>query len=98
MAWAAAFRTLTRWCDEREFRRAVSDSHLAGTMIVLVETVAAGPASRPASGLRRSGQAEGSPDAPVGSAVVAVDVGGDRGAGLLERLELLAPDAAQLEL
>ena len=30
--------------------------------------------------------------------VVAVDVGADRGAGLVEGLELLAPDAAQLEL
>jgi hypothetical protein len=34
----------------------------------------------------------------VGSVVVAVDVGADRGAGLVERLELLAPDAALLEL
>jgi hypothetical protein len=30
--------------------------------------------------------------------VVTVDVGADRGAGLLEGLELFAPDAAQLEL
>jgi hypothetical protein len=34
----------------------------------------------------------------VGSVVVAVDVGADRGAGLVDRLELLAPDAALLEL
>jgi Transposase DDE domain len=34
----------------------------------------------------------------VGSVVVAVDVGADRVAGLVERLELLAPDAALLEL
>jgi hypothetical protein len=34
----------------------------------------------------------------VGSVVVAVDVGADRGAGLVEGLELLAPDAALLEL
>src|SRR3954468_4359502 len=37
-------------------------------------------------------------EAGAGSVVVAVDVGGDRGAGLVEGLELLAPDAAQLEL
>ena len=37
-------------------------------------------------------------EAAVGSVVVAVDVGADRGAGLLERLELFAPDAALLEL
>ena len=34
----------------------------------------------------------------MGPTVVAIDVGPDRGAGLLERLELLAPDAALLEL
>ena len=34
----------------------------------------------------------------MGSVVVAVDVGADRGAGLVEGLELLAPDAALLEL
>src|SRR3954466_15700359 len=37
-------------------------------------------------------------EAGVGSVVVAIDVGGDRGARLVERLELLAPNAAQLEL
>jgi hypothetical protein len=37
-------------------------------------------------------------EAAVGSVVVALDVAGDRGAGLVERLELLAPDAALLEL
>ena len=34
----------------------------------------------------------------MGSVVVGVDVGGDHVARLLERLELLAPDAAFLEL
>ena len=34
----------------------------------------------------------------MGAVVVAVDVGADRGAGLVEGLELFAPDAAQLEL
>ena len=34
----------------------------------------------------------------VGPVVVAVDVGADHGPGLLEGLELLAPDAALLEL
>jgi hypothetical protein len=34
----------------------------------------------------------------VRSVVVAVDVGADRGAGFVEGLELLAPDAALLEL
>src|SRR4051812_28234070 len=36
--------------------------------------------------------------ARVGPVVVAVDVAGGRGAGLVERLELFAPDQAQLEL
>jgi len=34
----------------------------------------------------------------VGSVVVALDVGADRGAGAVEGLELLAPDAALLEV
>jgi hypothetical protein len=34
----------------------------------------------------------------VGSVVIAVDVGADRGSGVVEGLELLAPDAALLEL
>jgi hypothetical protein len=34
----------------------------------------------------------------VGSVVVAVDVGADRGSGVVEGLELFAPDAALLEL
>jgi hypothetical protein len=37
-------------------------------------------------------------EALVGSVVVAVDVGADDGAGLVEGLELLAPDEALLEL
>jgi hypothetical protein len=37
-------------------------------------------------------------EAAVGSLVVAVDVGANRGAGLVEGLELFAPDAAVLEL
>jgi hypothetical protein len=37
-------------------------------------------------------------EAAVWAVVVGVDVGADGGAGLLEGLELFAPDAAQLEL
>jgi hypothetical protein len=37
-------------------------------------------------------------EAAVGAAVVGVDVGADGGAGFVERLELLPPDPAQLEL
>jgi len=37
-------------------------------------------------------------EALVGAVVVAVDVGADHGSGVVERLELLAPDAALLEL
>jgi hypothetical protein len=37
-------------------------------------------------------------EALVGPVVISVDVAGDRGAGLVEGLELFAPDAAVLEL